>query len=66
MEPRISRAFRWAIQHIDLQAATARDSLKFFYELQDQHSPLLEFRSSGRDKWQIIHGWLLSEGRVSD
>jgi len=58
---------RWLqIQHIDQQAATARDSLKFFYELQDRRSPLLEFRSSGRDKWQLIHAWLLNEGRVSD
>ena len=45
---------------------TARDSLKFFCELQDQRSALLEFRASGRDKWQVIHAWLLSEGRVAD
>ena len=58
---------RWLqTQPIDPQSATARDSLKFFYELQDQRSPLLEFRSSGRDKWQVIHAWLLGEGRVSD
>jgi len=53
-------------QPIDPHAATARDSLKFFCELQDQRSPLLEFRSGGRDKWQVIHAWLLGEGRVSD
>jgi hypothetical protein len=58
---------RWLQSHpVDRQTATARDSLKFFCELQDQRSPLLEFRSSGRDKWQVIHAWLLSEGRVSD
>ena len=58
---------RWLkTQPIKSQAATARDSLKFFCELQDQRSPLLEFRSGGRDKWQVIHAWLLGEGRVSD
>jgi hypothetical protein len=58
---------RWLqTQNIDPRAATARDSLKFFCELQDQRSPLLEFRSNGRDKWQVVHAWLLGEGRVSD
>ena len=58
---------RWLqSQPIDPHAATARDSLKFFCELQDQRSSLLEFRASGRDKWQVIHAWLLSEGRVSE
>jgi hypothetical protein len=44
---------------------TARDTLKFFYELEDTRSPLLDFRSGGRDKWQVIHAWLLEFGRVS-
>lgn len=58
---------RWLqAQPIDPRAATARDSLKFFCELQDQRSSLLEFRATGRDKWQVVHAWLLSEGRVSD
>jgi len=58
---------RWLqTQQINPQAATARDSLRFFCELQDQRSPLLEFRSGRRDKWQVIHAWLLGEGRVSD
>jgi hypothetical protein len=58
---------RWLqTQNIDPHAASARDSLKFFCELQDQRSALLEFRASGRDKWQVIHAWLLSEARVSD
>ena len=58
---------RWLqTQDIDPQKATGRDSLKFFCELQDQRSALLEFRASGRDKWQVIHAWLLNEGRVSD
>jgi hypothetical protein len=50
----------------DAKRPTARDTLKFFCELQDSRSPLLDFRSAGRDKWQLIHAWLLSEGRVSD
>src|ERR1700694_5905896 len=45
---------------------TARDTLKFFYELEDARSPLLDFRSGGRDKWQVIHAWLLEFGRVSE
>ena len=58
---------RWLqTQPINPQAATARDSLKFFCELQDRQSPLLDFRSGGRDKWQIIHAWLLDAGRVSE
>jgi hypothetical protein len=58
---------RWLeTQSIDPTAATARDTLKFFYELQDRRSPLLDFRSSRRDKWQVIHTWLSNERRVSD
>jgi hypothetical protein len=45
--------------------ATGRDSLKFFLELLDAQSPLLNFPSRRRDKWEIIHAWLLSEERVS-
>jgi hypothetical protein len=44
--------------------ASARDSFKFYLELQDERSPLLNFQSRGRDKWQIVHDWLLNEGRV--
>jgi hypothetical protein len=53
-------------QHIDPSASTARDTLKFFYDLEDQRSPLLDFRPSRGDKWQVIHTWLLNEGRVPD
>jgi hypothetical protein len=35
--------------------------LKFFYELQDMRSPLLDFRSGRRDKWRVINDWLLGE-----
>ena len=53
-------------QPIDPKRATGRDSLKFFVELQDQRSALLDFQSRGRDKWQIVHAWLLKERRVLD
>jgi hypothetical protein len=58
---------RWLqTQPIHPQRAKARDTLKFFCELQDRRSPLLEFRTGGHDKWQIVHAWLLGEGRVSE
>jgi hypothetical protein len=57
---------RWLHTQPDPSRPTARDTLKFFCELQDRRSPLLDFRSGGRDKWQIIRTWLQSEGRVSE
>ncbi|CAN7347748.1 hypothetical protein LJR220_003090 [Bradyrhizobium sp. LjRoot220] len=53
-------------QTIDPGGPTGKDSLRFFYELQDDGSPLLDFQSRGQDKWRIIHGWLLSAERLSD
>lgn len=53
-------------QAIPPDAATGRDSLKFYFDLQDRRSTLLNFQSRGRDKWQIVHSWLLSEHRVLD
>src|ERR1035437_7209781 len=47
-------------QLIDPPAPTARDTLKFFCELQDRRSPLLDFRPSAGDRWQVIHAWLLN------
>jgi hypothetical protein len=46
--------------------ATGRESLKFFLELKDARSALLKFQAKVRDKWPIIHRWLLDENRVSD
>jgi hypothetical protein len=58
---------RWLqTQSIDPEGPTGRDSLKFYFELQDNRSQLLDFQSRGRDKWLIVHNWLLSERRVSD
>jgi hypothetical protein len=58
---------RWLeAQPIDPSTPTARDTLKFFCELQDRRSPLLDFRPGRRDKWQIIHAWLHNAGRVAE
>jgi hypothetical protein len=58
---------RWIQSHaIEGGGPTGKDSLKFFIELQDAGSPLLDFPSRCRDKWRIIHDWLLSAGRVFD
>ena len=51
---------------IDPGGPTGKDSLKFFHELQDSGSPLLDFQSRGQDKWRIIHAWLLDAERLSD
>lgn len=56
---------RWIkSQTIDPGGPTGKDSLKFFLELQDRRSPLLDFDPRGQDKWQLIHYWLLSGARV--
>jgi hypothetical protein len=58
---------RWiAGQLVDEGGPTGKQSLKFFFELQDGKSPLLDFQSRGHDKWRIIHAWLLDAERVSD
>jgi hypothetical protein len=51
-------------QPIDSGGATGRDSLKLFVELQDARSALLNFKARGRDKWQVVHDWLLDARRV--
>jgi hypothetical protein len=56
---------RWVqTQPIDSGRATGRDSLKFFMELQDARSAILDFQARGRDKWQIVHAWLLDARRL--
>jgi hypothetical protein len=58
---------RWLeAQPMEAAMPTARDTLKFFCELQDRRSPLLDFRPGRRDKWQIIHAWLHNAGRVPE
>ena len=58
---------RWILtQAIDPDGPTGKDSLKFYHELQDSGSLLLDFQSRGQDKWRIIHAWLLGADRLSD
>ena len=53
---------RWIVtQAIEQDRPTGKDSLKFFHELQDTGSSLLDFQSRGQDKWRIIHAWLLGQ-----
>jgi hypothetical protein len=55
----------WATKRgLDNADATGRDALQFYYELQDVNSPLLKFISREREKWQVIHDWLVSERRI--
>jgi hypothetical protein len=51
-------------QSVDSDRATGRDTLKFYVELEDARSPLLNFPTRGRDKWQIVHDWLVGSGRI--
>jgi hypothetical protein len=37
---------------------------RVFNLLNSRQSPLLDFRSRTQDKWQTVHGWLLSGRRV--
>jgi hypothetical protein len=58
---------RWlAAESITACEATGRDSLKFYFELQDKRSPLLNFQTRGRDKWDVVHGWLIGQRRAQD
>ena len=58
---------RWLqTQSIAPREASGRDSLKFFFELQDKSSPLLDFQTRGRDKWDVVHGWLMGQRRALD
>jgi len=58
---------RWLQMHsIESGTPTGRDTLMFFFELQYARSPLLDFQSRGRDKWQIVNTWLLSKERIAD
>jgi hypothetical protein len=56
---------RWVRrQSVDSDRATGRDTLKFYVELEDARSPLLNFPTRGRDKWQIVRDWLVDAGRI--
>ena len=44
---------------------TGNDAMVFFGQLRQSNPQLFDFKASG-DKWQVVHGWLLSADRVSD
>jgi len=56
----------WAMSNRAERGATGRETLAFFHQLQDDGSPLLRFgRRQIRDKWPLIHAWLVEAGRIS-
>jgi len=56
----------WATKHITPGATpNGHDAMLFFGHLQKNRSDLLEFRYPG-DKWQRVHGWLMSHRQVKD
>jgi hypothetical protein len=58
---------RWiGLHRVGQTGATRRETLEFYLELRDANSPLLNFNSRGRDKWEIVHSWLITAGRVQD
>lgn len=58
---------RWITrQRLPRYRTTRKATLEFFLELQNAKSPLLDFNPRGRDKWAIVHRWLVIAGRVPD
>jgi hypothetical protein len=58
---------RWVTRRrLPRYRATRKETLEFFLELQNAKSPLLDFNPRGRDKWEIVHRWLVIAGRVPD
>jgi hypothetical protein len=51
----------WVLKHGE--EARIGDGMFFFVYLQRECPDLLDFKYPG-DKWQAVHGWLLSEGRI--
>jgi hypothetical protein len=53
----------WAAANPD--DAKVAGGMLFFTYLQNYRPDLLEFRASG-EKWQVVHGWLLTAGYVNN
>jgi hypothetical protein len=51
----------WATKNPDLAKG---DPIEFFSYLRSERPDLLDFNSLGVEKWQLIHGWLKSYGRI--
>ncbi len=56
---------RWRKANGVAADAKGNDALRFYSHLQSSRPDLLQF-SSSRSKWQVVHDWLLSTGRVLD
>ena len=50
-------------QAIDPAAPTGKGSLPFFYELEDDESPLLDLQARGQAKWWLIDAWMVDAKR---
>ena len=48
------------------EVPTVRDTFVFFLELRQSRPDLFDFNPRGRDKWKIMHGWLVASGRAED
>lgn len=57
---------RWCASQGNGIQPTRRDTLQFFVELQTTKPDLLNFNPRGRDKWEIVHRWLVAAGRVQN
>jgi len=55
----------WAAKNPDGAKSATAGGMFFFVHLQKERGDLLTFKADG-DKWQVVHGWLLREGRVKD
>jgi len=64
-----AEARRAIIQEFDLwrtQNPQVTDGFLFFGYLRKERPQLLDFSAGTTDKWQTVHAWLLSAGRVSN
>jgi len=52
----------WAKKHPD--QASMMGGFLFFRYLQAERSDLLDFRTVGNNKWEIVHGWI--QDRLQD
>ena len=63
--PAIIAEWRRYAAEESLSRPTTWDAFSFYGHLVNSRPDLLQFRCSG-DKWQVIKGWLLREGLVTE
>ncbi len=57
---------RWRLAEFGAhEKLSGTHGLAFYMGLEKDKPKLLDFPAAG-DKWQIVHGWLLKAGEVSD